>query len=164
MGTRTRIEGIEVDGRTIPIDTETEYDGTVDVTVKLEKGDSVSCVNCSRSIEQYPHGWEHTDEPVDICNWGDEDEDDPNRATPPHDPDGPAGYVNWVGCTVREDRVHVNISVGDPRGSFEMVVWRGDGGTLLLSVPRKDEPAPHVELKHLGSGTYIVGPDLRELA
>lgn len=160
MTTQTVIDSITVDGTEIDLDNEVRDEGTVDVTVALGKAERILCVMCCEEIEEYPSGWIHGKHAGPAsgerrCNGDDDDE--PTYATPP---DVGPRFANWVSCTVKDDSVHVNVSVGDPRGSFQMTAWQRDDGTVLLALPYAGEPAPHVALTRISDGTYIVGADL----
>lgn len=73
----------------------------------------------------------------------------------------PGNYVNWVSATVGEDSAAVQISLGDPRGCFEMRVWQGTDGEgnprVYLSVPNPSDPAPHMTLTRHTDSTFVVG-------
>ncbi len=66
------------------------------------------------------------------------------------------GSANWVSAEVSPDSVSASISIGDPRGAVVMRLWRGDQGTIYLSVPYPDDPTPHVNLVPHGQGVYRV--------
>lgn len=137
-----------------------ETESTLDVTIELESS-RLYCTKCSSDIVYYAEeGWIHEDDSRKHCHRiePDEADEDSDVATPP-DP-GPAEYVNWIGASVLEDSVEVQISVGESRGCLTMNVWQGedeDGKPVVyVSVPHPDESAPHVKLVPHGIGTYVV--------
>lgn len=128
-----------------------------------------SCVAC---------GAETTDDPDrdEICpdrdyrTWDEETDDwvdDPDDPSGPHAWEPvPASWLNSAGISFRaeDDSVTVSISVGDPRGAFTMTVRRvpddvdGDlAGKLIMHVPYPGETTPHVPMRRLHDGTYIIG-------
>ena len=171
----------------IPVD-----DGALDLTINLEQGEPY-CANCGQPIAHYADGypftggWAHDKAvgPAELCGPYDFDdvreqaeldadeeltreivvEQNFDLAEPDqHEP--PFEFAHWIGATVRDGQVSVQISVRphDPRGTFDMVLWRGhdaDGKPcLFLRVPNPADPSPHAKLTPLGDklpGTYIVG-------
>lgn len=165
-------------------------DGTIDVTVKIDRGDD-ECAACGQPIAHYADkyeltsGWAHEDGPGSLELCGNLDLDDvradledgqeitcellldkgieyaePTAFHPISE------HVNWIGATVKQESVSVQISVGagDERGFFEMQVWPGldaNGKPVLyLRVPNPADSAPHAALTPLGDnlpGTYVIG-------
>ena len=150
-------------------------------------GQQVAHYATNRLVEDFAQGWVHADNRIGdnrLCQLGpavgmdtdelyellevDQDsvilvsdlEDADVRWAQPNVND-PGNYVNWVGATVNEDHVEVQISVGDSRGCFAMRVWQGldDEGNprVYLSVPNPSDPAPHMKLTRHTDSTFVVG-------
>lgn len=71
----------------------------------------------------------------------------------------PLSWLNSAGIEVSQsnDRVQLNVSVGDPRGCFTMELRRSDTHGLLMHLPHEGMSAPHVPLRELHPGTYVLG-------
>lgn len=70
----------------------------------------------------------------------------------------PGSFANSASIHVSDDdSISVNISVGDPRGSFRMQIRRMEDGTLILHVPYAGMSAPHMPLTELHPGTFRIG-------
>lgn len=75
-----------------------------------------------------------------------------------------AGIARWlnsarVTVSPENDEVTCVVSVGDPRGGFVFTVRRNSDGEILLHTPHPGEGLPHMRLKELHPGTYIVVGD-----
>lgn len=68
----------------------------------------------------------------------------------------PFNWCNSAGIKVKQDRVIVAISVGDPRGAFVMEVERHDDG-LYLSVPHAAMSSPHEQVTERSPGWFKIG-------
>lgn len=77
----------------------------------------------------------------------------------------PLAWLNHasVYASEEEDSVTVMISVGDPRGAFEFSVRRipadADSelaGKLIMHVPYPEKATPHVPVRDLHPGTYLI--------
>lgn len=127
----------------------------VQVSLPAEnEGDRIPCKHCPESVAHYAEGWVHE-------NTGDALALDESHNAEPG-PVGPEGWCNSAAITFEGPRgegysaVYVNISVGDPRGSFAMGVLRGPDGDLRLSVPHPSDGAPHMKLTEIRPGLYSI--------
>ena len=171
------------DDRTVDVTIETKKSDPLCINC----GSIVVQYPTKRLVEDFAEGWVHsyhhagdarlcsmgkaenfdTDELYDLLGVdqdsvilaSDLDDADVKWAQP--NPSDPGDYVNWVSATVGEDSAAVQISLGDPRGCFEMRVWRGtddDGNPrVYLSVPNPSDPAPHMKLTRHTDSTFVVG-------
>lgn len=94
----------------------------------------------------------------------DEDEDTRREIARLESPE-PLAWANHANIFLDrgEDSVTVTISVSDPRGSFGMTIRRvpdGDGdysGQLIMHVPYEGMTSPHMPLKEIHPGTFVIG-------
>ena len=79
----------------------------------------------------------------------------------PQEP-GPLTWLNSARITTdpENDSIHLNVSVGDPRGGFHFEIRRrSDNGWLLISMPYPGESMAHEETKQVSPGTLVVVGD-----
>ncbi|MBM4707903.1 hypothetical protein GS982_01495 [Rhodococcus hoagii] len=154
--------------------------GEADYTLQVDNDEKL-CEHCSEAITHYSdQGWVHERSvgdarlcgPYDLDDVRDELELDEEAeigdedieasgldvATPADN--GLLEHINWVGMTAKPGDVSVQISVGDPRGCFEMKIWKGqdeDGNPCLyLGVPHADMSTPHVPLERVHDGSMRI--------
>jgi hypothetical protein len=176
----TAVFSIEINGQAI----DSEHfgdDDTIDVTVTANSDDEKVCKHCGQPISDTVDGWTHDENDARLCNGIDFDdirrdleleddawvsEDDIREKTnytlaEPRDKSA-ADYVNWAGVTIGENRIEVQISVGEPRGCFTMTLephTDEDGNvSLILHTPYEGMTMPHVPLVHMHGGTMRLAP------
>ncbi len=140
-------------------------DGEISINVDLN-GDSTIyvCAKCGTAVDG---DGEPEDASEDRCPRHPDENGEPKPA--PHIATvAPLGWINKIKIQTDpgKDQAHVLISVGDPRGAFEMRVERIEGedddgrpfAEYRLSVPHPDESGGHEPLTQLNSaGYYRIG-------
>jgi hypothetical protein len=130
------------------------------------------CKHCGADLNEYPAQdgggvtWQNEDGGAWAVDCPDAEEGK-DGGFGPHEPARvPLSWVNHAAVTLNEgeDSVTVSISVGDPRGSFGFTIRRMPDtedatypGQLLLHTPYPGEPSPHMALKQLHDGTFLIG-------
>lgn len=72
---------------------------------------------------------------------------------------GPLTWLKSARITTdpENDSIHLNVSVGDPRGGFRFKISRRpDTGAILIHMPFPGEPLPHMDTKEVAPGTLVV--------
>lgn len=71
----------------------------------------------------------------------------------------PLSWLESAGIEISQssDQVRLNVSVGDPRGCFTMELRWSDTHGLLMRLPHEGMSTPHVPLRELHPGTYVLG-------
>lgn len=120
-------------------------DDNIDITAHID--DDARCAHCGEGLVEDDDAWVHDHDISTDCD-----------ATPTKRAPG-----NWVGFTLDAEResTQVQISLGDPRGCLTMTVRKGvDPRTgeecMMLDVPHADDALPHVEIKHVYDGTFVI--------
>lgn len=142
-------------------------------TVIVEFDDHITCAHCRETISDDDGEWraDGSEGSGLVCDGHvlDPPEDAPEHdglKCGPHEPvTGPQRWCNGAGVAVKEedDSVEVWVSVGDPRGGFSFTVRRlpdsasDHPGRLIMHVPYPDMGMPHVPIKELQMGTYLIG-------
>lgn len=114
------------------------------------------CKHCGQPVTSDDEGetWTHEDTELSACDPDQLDTGvDSATATPATIAPG-----NWIGFTTSPEKqeTRVEISVGDPRGSFTMTVRRLDDGRLILHVPHPETAEAHMRTRELHPGTYEI--------
>lgn len=145
----TRIQKVTVSGE--EKDRELDLIGsTADVNIVIEADDEL-CKNCHEKVVHYPDsGLVHDRGNGKFCDLLTDEEADEDSPFAELENQGPGQYVNWVGASVLEDSVEVQISVGDGRGCLAMNLWQvtlEDGRVVTyLRLPSPSDSFPHAKL------------------
>ena len=75
---------------------------------------------------------------------------------PTADPTAPEVWANSAGIRIKEDAVQVWVSVGDPRGAFQMELRKAPDGRIVIHTPHPDESGPHMDTENLHPGTLVI--------
>ncbi|GAA1748635.1 hypothetical protein [Streptomonospora arabica] len=129
-------------------------------------GAQYRCRACGSELAAGADGWEDERGESRCRAFEPATDDDPDDGDGPHDPETiPLGWCNHAGITADADAdaITLAVSVGDPRGQFELTIRRvpadapGElAGCLVMHVPYPGEPGPHVPLRGLHPGTYVL--------
>lgn len=121
------------------------------------------CEHCGTAVvsrtNAYGTSWRDAANDLDAdCPVNEDDEGEPwSHEVDPAAMREPARWLNSATAAISGDEVQVSISVGDPRGGFQMSVRRHPDGYLILHVPHPSEPVLHADLTEIHPGTYRIG-------
>lgn len=133
------------------VDTEVDDLSSIHLAINDQGIEHVVCGTCRAPLTDPTgcHQW-HDDDGHWLCR----EAADGGPHTPEPEP------LSWINSASiwpnpEENAITVAISVGDPRGAFEMTIRRV-GGHLLLDVPHPDTSGLHLPIQALRPGTYRI--------
>lgn len=159
------LPSISIDGEPQAVSDDVE---TVLVEFDTDSAETHRCTACYEPLTEEDGVYKGGRQGAECTeNISDEPDADGDYYYLPHDPEPiPLSWVNSAGVHLNEgeDSVTVTISVGDPRGAFAFTVRRipadADGelaGRLLMHTPYPGQSSPHMPVKELHPGTYVIG-------
>lgn len=133
------------------------------VTLTLNGADDMSekrCAHCREDMDPDHPAFVVDDTTPGIGDWCAENEDGDEDSSP-HAPEwSPLTWAKNVQIDVDEeaDRIDLSIATGDPRGGWQLRLWRDqETGVVYMSVPYDGMPEQHEPMRAVHPGTYAIG-------